>query len=96
MSPQRLDGKYTITVASINSRDQFSWFSNYGKPPVDIAAPGEVILSTGINNTYYYSGGTSMAAPHIAGLRLLGEIDIDGHAFNSKDGLNYPIGVRKF
>lgn len=96
MSPQRLDGKYTITVASINSRDQFSWFSNYGKPPVDFAAPGEAILSTGINNTYYNSSGTSMAAPHIAGLRLLGEIDIDGYALNSRDGLQYPIVVRKF
>jgi subtilisin family serine protease len=96
MSPQRANGKYLMTVASINSRDQFSWFSNYGQPPVDIAAPGEGILSTGLNNTYYYSGGTSMAAPHIAGLRLLGDIDIDGYAVSSKDGLAYPIGVRKF
>jgi len=96
MSPQRANGKYLMTVASVNSRDQFSRFSNYGQPPVDIAAPGEGILSTGLNNTYYHSGGTSMAAPHIAGLRLLGEIDIDGYAVNSRDGLAYPIGVRKF
>jgi subtilisin family serine protease len=94
MSPQRVNGKFILTVASINHRDQFSWFSNFGQPPVNIAAPGEGILSTGLNNTYYYSGGTSMAAPHVAGLRLLGEIDTDGYAV--RDGLNYPIGVRKF
>ena len=96
MSPQRANGKYIMTVASINSRDQFSWFSNYGRPPVDLASPGEGILSTGLNDTYYYSSGTSMAAPHIAGLRLLGDINTDGYAVSSKDGEKYPIGVRKF
>lgn len=96
MSPQRVNGKYIITVASINSKDHFSRFSNYGRPPVDFAAPGEGVLSTGLNGSYYNSSGTSMAAPHISGLRLLGEIDTDGYTVNARDGDQYPIGVRKF
>lgn len=60
-----------ITVASITSTGDLSYFSNYGPQTVHIAAPGSSILSTLRNNTYGYKSGTSMACPQVAGLATL-------------------------
>jgi subtilisin family serine protease len=46
-------------------------FSNYGKQNVDVFAPGDDIYSTLPNNTYDFQGGTSMAAPAVAGVSAL-------------------------
>ncbi|MFT5891755.1 MAG: cell wall-associated protease [Dokdonia sp.] len=46
-------------------------FSNYGKSNVDIFAPGEHIWSTTPNNNYEFKGGTSMAAPNVAGIAAM-------------------------
>lgn len=46
-------------------------FSNYGKESVDIFAPGDEIYSTMPNDSYEFQGGTSMAAPAVAGLAAL-------------------------
>ncbi|GAB4318748.1 MAG: hypothetical protein Kow0074_08130 [Candidatus Zixiibacteriota bacterium] len=59
-----------INVASTTSLDRKSSFSNYG-PFVDVSAPGSSIRST--VSSHYTAGyatwsGTSMAAPHVAGL----------------------------
>jgi hypothetical protein len=80
----------------MDHRDKFAPWSHYGNPPVDYAAPGVGILSTWRNGTYRWESGTSMAAPHIAGLLLYGEIDTDGFAIDPPDDSLYPIGVRKF
>jgi subtilisin family serine protease len=53
--------------------DTFAKFSNYGSV-IDIAAPGVMINSTGINGTYSPMGGTSIAAPHVAGAAALYKI----------------------
>ena len=65
-----------IAVASTNSKDFRSCFSNYGNytdPYVSVASPGESIYSTtpldaSGNDTYGTYSGTSMATPHVSGL----------------------------
>lgn len=69
--PATYDVPNVISVASINKKGLLSAFSNYGPNSVDIAAPGEDIWSTIIFNLYLPSGGTSMAAPHVAGIAAL-------------------------
>lgn len=59
-----------IAVASTTSSDSQSSFSNQGSY-VDIAAPGSSIYSTYKSGGYSFSSGTSMAAPHVAGLAAL-------------------------
>jgi subtilisin family serine protease len=60
-----------IAVAATNWFDQRSiWTpcagSAYGHH-IDLAAPGDIILSTHLNNSLMYMSGTSMAAPLVAG-----------------------------
>ncbi|MBK9293704.1 MAG: S8 family serine peptidase [Oligoflexia bacterium] len=70
-----------ITVAATDSSDQIATFSNWGTT-IELAAPGgkgydssgntiDGILSTLPNNKYGKYIGTSMAAPHVAGLATL-------------------------
>ncbi|UTW07822.1 S8 family peptidase [Pseudomonas benzenivorans] len=66
-----------ITVAATTRSGGRASFSNYGSV-VDIAAPGAGILSplnsgstTPASPTYAYYNGTSMAAPHVAGVVAL-------------------------
>ncbi|KAG8891516.1 subtilisin-like serine protease, partial [Tulasnella sp. 408] len=61
-----------ITVGAANIRDRVSTFSNFGSV-VDIFAPGEDIISCGIDSDTDVASlsGTSMATPHIAGLVAL-------------------------
>ncbi|WP_179344589.1 S8 family peptidase [Winogradskyella ursingii] len=46
-------------------------FSNFGKSNVDVFAPGDEIYSTVLENEYDTKGGTSMAAPAVAGIAAL-------------------------
>jgi len=61
-----------ITVGSTTSSDARSVFSNVGGC-VDIFAPGSAIISTGISSptSTAVMSGTSMAAPHVAGVAAL-------------------------
>ncbi len=92
-SPGRANGANIFTVSAIDSLDNFAGFSNYGNDVVDYAAPGVRILSTYIGGKYAYMSGTSMAAPHMAGLLLLKGRNIitSGAAKNDPDGTADPI-----
>lgn len=59
-----------LVVGSTNSSDARSSYSSYGSC-LDVVAPGESIFSTLPNNGTGYMSGTSMAAPHVAGLAAL-------------------------
>ncbi len=63
-----------ITVGALAPKygsEMLATFSNYGDINVDVFAPGDEVYSTMPNNEYDYQGGTSMAAPAVAGVAAL-------------------------
>lgn len=56
-----------ICVAATDQNDQLTSFSNYGTASVDIAAPGENIISA-YQSAYAYADGTSFATPYVSGI----------------------------
>ena len=90
-SPARANHSNIYTVSSFAEGDVWSSFSNYGNPPVDVAAPGSSILSTYKNGGTATLSGTSMAAPHVCGLLALGNLGTDGTVSGDPDGNPDPI-----
>jgi subtilisin family serine protease len=60
-----------LSVANIDGTGELAPGSFYGEGNVDIAAPGTGILSTVPGPDYSFDIGTSMAAPHVAGVAAL-------------------------
>ena len=63
--PSGLPG--VIDVASTSDNDVQSTFTNYGAPPVWMAAPGEGIMTTYPWGTYAAGWGTSFSTPLVSG-----------------------------
>jgi subtilisin family serine protease len=96
-SPARAGGvSKTDRVYAVSASTQtnaLASFSNYGLG-VEWAEPGVGIPSTYKDGGYASLSGTSMAAPHLAGILLLGSPTKDGTISGDKDSSPDPIGVR--
>jgi subtilisin family serine protease len=93
-TPARVNGSNIYTISAIASNGCMASWSNYGNPPVDWAAPGVSILSTKKGGGTTTMSGTSMAAPHVAGILLLGGVRSSGSASCDPDGNPDPIASR--
>lgn len=65
--PAGFDLPTILSVASTDDSDQLSDFSNYGAITVDLAAPGDNVLTTSIGG-WSVASGTSFSAPLVAGV----------------------------
>ncbi|MGD8778055.1 MAG: S8 family serine peptidase [Ignavibacteria bacterium] len=89
----------TFVLSAIDSTDNFASFSNWGNS-VEFALPGVDVYSTGMGGDYITFDGTSMAAPHMAGMLIYYHnlsisyndmFTITGYARNDPDGSADPI-----
>ena len=65
--PTAFTTDFMISVTNTTNRDEQNPSSGYGITTIDLGAPGTMIWSLGLNNTYRSSTGTSMATPHVTG-----------------------------
>ncbi|MDF1559903.1 MAG: S8 family serine peptidase [Bacteroidales bacterium] len=93
-SPASANGANIYTISAMATGDVWAYYSNYDNPPVDYCEPGSNIYSTYKGGAYTTMSGTSMAAPHAAGILLLGAIKTYETVSGNPDGNPDPIGVR--
>ncbi len=92
-SPARVNGPNVYTVSAMAKGDVWASFSNYGSA-VDYIEPGVNVNSCWKNNGYKAINGTSMAAPHLTGILLLGPVSVGGYVSVTPDLPDTdPIGV---
>ena len=83
-----------IDVASTSNSDIQSVFTNYGAPPVWMAAPGEGVMTTYPWGTYAAGWGTSFSAPFVSGTAAL-MLGANGNCTSSKvaSGLAHAASI---
>ncbi|WP_266205782.1 S8 family serine peptidase [Pontibacter kalidii] len=95
-SPARVNAPGVYTISAIDSYNKLWSSSNFGAG-VDFAAPGVNVTATNKSGSFS-SGhyGTSMAAPHVAGiLALRGEVLSQGYITGDKDSTPDPVASLK-
>jgi subtilisin family serine protease len=96
-SPARVSHRNIFVVAGIDQYYNVLPKSNFGTPPITHCAPGKEIISTSLKDSYSLDSGSSMAAPHVAGLLLTngGRINTVPKAFCLFDQRRfYPVVSR--
>jgi subtilisin family serine protease len=83
-----------VDVASTSNSDIQSVFTNYGAPPVWLAAPGEGVMTTYPWGTYAAGWGTSFSAPFVSGTAAL-MLGANGNCTSSKvaSGLSHAHSI---
>ena len=83
-----------IDVASTSNSDIQSVFTNYGAPPVWLAAPGEGVVTTYPWGTYAAGWGTSFSTPFVSGTAAL-MLGANGNCTTSKvaSGLAHATSI---
>ncbi len=71
--PGSYDLPNILTVAATSTKDDFTAWTQYGQVSVDVAAPGDTIITTEANgssedDSYAVRSGTSFASPLVAGV----------------------------
>lgn len=74
VSPARVNHENILTISASHKWNGITIFSNYSATIIDYAAPGRAIASCFKGGSYKVYDGTSMAAPHVTGLWLMGDI----------------------
>jgi subtilisin family serine protease len=69
--PANLDAPNLVTVTSSDQRGVLAPSASFGRSSVDLAAPGEEILSTARGGGYEFRSGTSTAAAQVSGALAL-------------------------
>src|SRR5579863_2558798 len=83
--------KGVIDVASTSNSDTQSTFSNYGAPPVWLAAPGEGVMTTYPFGTYAAGWGTSFSTPLVTGTTALMVSEYNNQHSSGGGGLSLSL-----
>jgi hypothetical protein len=94
------DHSNVFAVSAVDNKYQMPFWSNWDRidstdsvDDVDFAAPGVGVLSYYRNGELTYLSGTSMAAPHVAGLLITGGVQEGNYVTPSHFGTADPFAI---